>query len=362
MAAPPVLVLVAPEGVAAVPAWRLLQTDQASDRVMVDAILSACGAPRRDAVVMHAWPQSPLQSTPAGSDLAFMAEALRGARFRVLAWNPAEAPRPAITPGSRRVWLVVPPLDRRSLEPGSAEAALLDATRRLLQEGQPVMVLAPPSVAAALGMADPWSGLLSAFGITARTQSMVVQLAASSEAGRALRRGLDRVEPGSGPMGGLAGDGAIWPLPVPLQMDSIQGVRSEVVAQVPPDPSVWVEDDPRVISRGVMEVPKGKGMHAERQVPLLAVAERGDQRVALAGGAAWLLSSTAAAADARGRLTHPANRDLLVGTVRWLAGEPSDAFAAGPRRDGRGAFAVAWLPPLSLIGLRIGVLRWRRRA
>lgn len=362
MAAPPVLVLVTSEGVAAVPAWRLLQTDQASDRVMVDAIVSARGAPRRDVVVMHAWPQSPLQATPAGSDLAFMAEAFRGARFRVQSWNPAEAPRPAITPGSRRVWLVVPPLDRRSLEPGSAEAALLDAARRLLQEGQPVMVLAPPSVAAAMGMADPWSGLLSAFGITARTQSMVVQLTASSEAGRALRRGLDRVTPGSGPMGGLAADAAIWPLPVPLQVETVPGVRSEVVAQVPPDPSVWVEDDPRVITRGTLEVPAGKGMTSEGQVPLLAVAQRGDQRVALAGGAAWPMSSGAAAVDARGRLTHPGNRELLVGVVRWLAGEPVDAFATGPRREGRGAFAVAWLPPLSLIGLRLGVLWWRRRA
>ncbi len=362
MASPPVLVLVAAEGVAAVPAWRLLQSDQSSDRVLVDAILSARGAPRRDAVVMHAWPQSPLQATPTGSDLAFMAEALRGARFRVQAWNPSEAPRPAITPGSRRVWLVVPPLDRRSLEPGSSEAALLDAARRLLQEGQPVMVLAPPSVAAAMGMADPWSNLLDAFGITAQTQSMVVQLTASSEAGRALRRGLDHVASGPGPMGGLAWDAALWPSPVPLLVETVRDVRSEVVAQVPPDPSVWVEDDPRVITRGTLEVPAGKGMTPDRQVPLLAVAERGDQRVAMAGGAAWPLSSSAAVTDGRGRLTHPGNRALLVGTARWLAGEPVDAFAAGSRPEGRGAFAVAWLPPLSLIGLRLGVLWWRRRA
>ena len=360
MRSPPLVVVTTPAGAAAVPAWRLLEGPVAADAAMTGAIAAAEGAPRDGVVVVHAMPRSPLESTSAGGDLAFVAEALRGSRFRVEAWNPSQAPRPAMRGAQRRAWIVLPPLARASLEPDAAEQALLSATRRLVQEGQPVLLLVAPSVAASMGMTDPWAGLLSEFGLTARSSDMVVQLQARSESGRALRQGVEDVVPGDHPIASSIGRSA-WPMPLPIRVDAVPGVSSAVVASVPEDPSIWIEDDPRVVSKGVAEVPADKAIRPGSVVPLLAVAERASQRVAIAGGVGWALSQTAGAADARGLPRQPGNRDLMVATMRWLVGDQTlSSRSASP--EGRGVFAVAWLPAIVLLGIRTGVSAWRRRA
>jgi hypothetical protein len=360
---PPLVVVSTARGAAAVPAWRLLEGPGPADLALAGAFAAAEGAPRDSVVLVHAMGRSPLEATAAGADLAFMAEALRGARLRVEAWNPSQGPRPALRGAQRRAWIVVPPLARSSLEPDAAEEALLIATRRLLQEGQPVLVLVAPSVAASMGMSDPWSGLMADFGLTARSSEMVVQLQASSESGRTLRQGIEGVAPGDHPLGGVMGGATVWPMAVPLRLDLVPGVEAGVVARVPEEPSIWIEDDPRVVTRGTQEVPPEKAIKPGAVVPLLEVAQRGSHRVALAGGVAWVLSQSAAAADARGMPRHAGNRDLLVGTVRWLVGDATvaaDAPAAGSA--GRGLFAVAWLPTLVLLGIRMGVSTLRRHA
>jgi hypothetical protein len=174
------------------------------------------------------------EATAAGADFAFMADALRAARFRVEAWNPSQAPRPAARNAQRRAWVVLPPLDRRSLEPDAAEQALLQATHRLIEEGESVLVLTTPSVSATLGMTDPWSDVLRACGVTARTDAMVVQLLARSESARELRNSLDDVLPAPGPLGHMIRGRVQWPLPMPLRIDSAMGWRASAVALVPP--------------------------------------------------------------------------------------------------------------------------------
>jgi hypothetical protein len=357
---PPLVVVSTPVGAAAVPAWRLQEGPASADAAMAGAIAAAEGAPRDGVVLVHAMPRSPLEATAAGTDMAFMAEALRGSRFRVEAWNPSQGPRPSMRGAQRRAWIVLPPLTRSSLEPDAAEQALLTATRRLVQEGQPVLVLTAPSVAASMGMSDPWAGLLSAFGLTARSSDMVVQLQASSESGRALRQGLEGVIPGDRSVTGAALGPTAWPMAMPIRVDAVPGVVATVVARAPEDPSIWIEDDPRVVSRGATEVPADKALKPGAVVPLLAVAQRGEQRVAVAGGVAWALSQCAAAADARGGPRHPGNRDLLVGTLRWLVGDDASAPTSVAVTSGRGLFAVAWLPALVLLGVRTGVSAWRR--
>lgn len=360
---PPLVVVSTANGAAAVPAWRLLEGPGPADLALAGAFAAAEGAPRDSVVVVHAMARSPLEATAAGSDLAFMADALRGARLRVEAWNPSQGPRPASRGSQRRAWIVVPPLTRTSLEPDAAEEALLGATRRLLQEGQSVLLLVAPSVAASMGMIDPWAGLLADFGLTARSSEMVVQLQASSESGRSLRQGIEGVAAGDHAIAGVLGGPTVWPMAVPLRLDPVSGVHAAVVARVPEEPSIWIEDDPRVVTRGTAEVPPAKAMKPGAVVPLLEVAERGSQRVALAGGVAWALSQSAAAADARGMPRHAGNRDLLVGTARWLVGDAT-VIAQSPVAGsaGRGLFAVAWLPAIVLLGIRMGVSTLRRRA
>ena len=64
------------------------------------------------------------------------------------------------------------------MEADAAEQAVLEAAVRLLREGEPVFVLVQPSVAASMGMSDPWAALLRPMGLEARSEAMAVQLAA----------------------------------------------------------------------------------------------------------------------------------------------------------------------------------------
>lgn len=361
---PPVLVVSTGRGSAAIPAWRLLEGESSADAAIVEALAAAQGAARNAVVFVHAAQRSPLEATTSGADFAFMADALRAARFRVEAWNPSQSPRPAARNAQRRAWVVVPPLDRRSLEPDAAEQALLQATRRLLEEGESVFVLATPSVSATLGMADPWSSVLRSCGVTVRTDAMVVQLLARSESARELRNALDDVQPAASPLGGVIRGRVQWPMPMPLQLDAALGWQPAPVALVPPLPSIWIEDDPRVVTRGVSEVPAGKGLAPDAAVTLLAVSQGERARVAIAGGAGWPMTGTAGLADARGMLRFPGSRDLFVGVVRWLVQDDSVLQGAVPggRGESGGAFAVVWLPVIAMLGARLGIAAWRRRA
>jgi hypothetical protein len=227
-----------------------------------------------------------------------------------------------------------------------------------------VLLLASPSVAAAMGMPDPWAGMLRAQGLEARSGSMVVQLAARSETDRQLRTTLECIGRGSHAAAGLLRGRVSWPAPVPLALGSEGIWRCEPVAVVQGDPSLWIEDDPRVISKGADQVPAGKGLAAGSVVPVLAVSEGEGRRVALAGGVAWALSSSAGVADARGALLHPGNRDLLVATVRWLARDEiaSVERAATGRSLVSGVRAALWLPALLMLAVPLVIRLSGRRA
>ena len=280
--------------------------------------------------------------------------------------TPPAGPEAITRTGSRaaRSAEIVPPLERRSLEPDAAEKALLEATQRLLREGEPVFLLAAPSVAAAMGMQDPWADPLRTQGLQARTGAMVVELAARSETDRQLRTTIERVVRGEHPASRALRGKVSWPLPMPLEVRSAGAWKAATVACIEPGSATWIEEDPRVISNGTDRVPNGKALAADQRVPILALAQGEDRRVALAGGVAWALSSTAGVADARGALLHPGNRDLFVAVVRWLAG---DASADGAVQEvgvglARRMHAVAWLPALLMLVAPWGLHSLRRRA
>jgi|GEM_PF-1986869 len=364
---PPVVIVSSARGSAAIPAWRLLEGETSADYAMAETFAAAQGAMRNAIVFVQAAQRSPLEATASGADFAFVTEALRATRFRVEAWNPTQSARPSIRNAQRRAWVIVPPLERRSLEADANEQALLAATRRLIEEGESVFLLATPSISATLGMVDAWSELLRGFGLTARTEAMVVQLLARSESSRELRTALEDVQPGDSAIADVMRGRVQWPLPMPLRVEAVAGVRNEVVAMAPPLPSIWIEDDPRVVTRGAAEVPADKALQPGQIVPLLAVAQSAtnpNTRVAISGGAAWPMTGTAGVADARGMLRSPGNRDLFVGILRWLVHDDSVVQDLPPMDRGasRRSFAVVWLPSLSMLCCFVGIAAWRRRA
>lgn len=361
--APPVLVVSTETGCAAVPAWRLMEGAASADDAVAASLAAVQGAPRSAAVFVHAMQRSPLEATSPGSDFALVADALRGARLRVEAWNPSQAPRPAVRDARTRAWIVVPPLERRSLEADASEQALLEATQRLLREGEPVFLLTAPSVAAAMGVRDPWAGMLQSQGLEARTGAMLVELSARSETERQLRTTTEEIVPGTHPAAGALRGRVSWPAAIPLQLRPTGPWRAEAIACVPARPSVWIEEDPRVISKGTDRIPLERGVKDGECVPVLAVAEGEGRRVALAGGVSWALSASAGIADVRGALQHPGNRDLFVATVRWLVG---DEPASVRENSGRGAWlratgAILWMPALGMLVTPLIVAASRRR-
>lgn len=362
--APPVVVVATDAGCAAVPAWRLVEGAALADEAIAATIAAAQGAPRTTAIFVHAGQRSLIDATASGADMALVADALRGARMRVESWNPSQSPRPSAREARQRVWIVVPPLERRSLEPDAPEQALLEATQRLLREGEPILVLAAPSVAAAMGMVDPWAVLLQSRGLEARTGAMVVELATQGETERRLRTTIDSIAPAGHAAGQSVRGRFSWPTPVPIALLGSGSTRASSVACVQGRPSLWIEEDPRVISKGLDQVPADRALKSGDCVPVLAVSEVDGRRCALAGGVAWALSASSGVADARGALQHSGNRDLFVGTVRWLAGEDAPgATGAGPERGWmQRVAAILWLPALLMALFPVVASLARRRA
>ena len=362
--APPVVVVTSPQGCAAIPAWRLLEGAELADAALAETIAASQGGERQTVVFVHGWKRSPFEATASATDFAFMANALRALRFRVEAWNPSQGPRPALREAQHRVWIILPPLERREMEPDAAESAVLDAATKLLQDEQPVFILTSPSVSASLGLGDPWASLVQFAGLQAKTNEMVVQLLARSETSNQLIHALEQVDRASHPLAHLIRGRVLWPAPIPLALHPINGWNAEAVVEVPPSPATWIEDDPRVISRGVQQVPPEKVMKPDAHVSLLAVSEKDSWRVAISGGSAWPMTGSAALVDARGMLRFPGNRDLFVGTVRWLAHDSSLAaiHASSPQSESDHGFAVVWVPVLCMVVSRMAIAAARRRA
>jgi hypothetical protein len=214
-----------------------------------------------------------------------------------------------------------------------------------------------------MGMVDPWAAILQSRGLEARTGAMVVELAAQGESERRLRTTIESIVPSGHPAGQSLRGRVSWPTPVPIALAASGSVSPSSVACVQGRPSLWIEEDPRVISKGVDRVPADRALKSGDCVPVLAVSETDGARCALAGGVAWALSASAGVADARGALQHSGNRDLFVGAVRWLAGEDASSGSAGATQPGpmRRMAAILWLPGLilSLVPLGLAVLRRR---
>ncbi|MEN9642200.1 MAG: hypothetical protein RIR77_1389 [Planctomycetota bacterium] len=345
-------IITGPSGVATVPAWQLV-AGASGGSISFDrrfrgeqAIASALRALKVGrppvAVFVHAGALGILRPSADGSDLAAAADALRGARFEVREWTPADGPQPAVAAGTTIVWIVVPPADRDSVDESPRERALLSVARRLVAQGEPVLLSVGPSLLPLLGQQDPWGALLRGRGMAAQTGRTVLELvptgpdrAETSAVQTTVAGGIDSAV-------GRAIDGQRLRLdrPIPLQSDP-SAVGVSVVVGIEPAAERWIEDDWRRDLKGRMEAPESKRFDAD--VPVVLVSDA--PRAMLVGSPTWMTTAVADSADALGggriALRNPGNRDLLVNAVAWLAGRDDLLAGSGAGRE------VGRLPRLS---------------
>ena len=330
---PPTLIVSGTKGVAAIPAWQMRTSVDATELALAEAIRCAEGAPRIAATIVHAQSASPLESVSGGGDLSHIVQSLRAARIEVDEWNPSKGARP-FTQGVKRVWIVVPPLDRSAQEPDAAESALLAATRQLASEGENIFITATANPFAAMGMSDPWADLFQYAGLRAKSGQVVLDLGARSENVKELRSFIEFSGSDVGHGAGMssANENILWPMPIPIEITKRESWTATAVELIQPAPQRWIESDPRVVSRSMDAAPEGKVF--TQAIPVLVVAQRDDGiRLAISGGLSWLLTLHSGMSDGDSRaLRFPGNRDLAIGVIRWLAGSEAISTAADTGR------------------------------
>lgn len=365
---PPTMIVSGTNGVAAIPAWQMQGSVDATELALAQAIRCAEGAPRIAVTIAHAQSTSPLESVSGGGDLSLIVQSLRAARIEVDEWNPIKGTRP-ITQGVKRVWIVLPPLDRSAQEPDPAEIALLAATRQLLSQGEHVFVTATPNPFAAMGISDPWADILQFAGVRAKSGQVVLDLGARSENLKELRSFIEFSGSalGHGASMAAANENIVWPMPIPIEITKRESWTATAIELIPPGPQRWIENDPRVVSRTVEAAPSGKVF--TQGLPVLVVAERDDGiRVAISGGLSWLLTlhSGMSEGDAR-TLRYPGNRDLAIGVIGWLAGgEPISTVADTGRVPELGQQTRIVFSALSVLAIPLslaltGSMIWKSR-
>lgn len=399
-----VAVVMSPDAIAVIPAWQLFPkaSKRTSDNevvafnwgfrgeeVLASSLRTLSGTSMPEVVFVHAEQTTLLKSSADRSDLVAMADALRASGSRVVEWMPHVGKRPVAKQGIRQVFVVQPPLRRRSLEPSSEEKSLLATTESLLADGECVLIAEGRSLLALLGQPDPWATMLEGLGVHADTGKVIFELV-PREDGTPEAQAFQLLErfPKSFPFAArMQGRAMLIPQPMPLRVDAAQlaaaQVRSTTAIDLDPLATRWIEDDWRKEGAGVQEVPASKRMDSALAIAVLlersvqAAHGRAEQRIAIVGSGGWMLSSVADLSQSLGGsrmlLTNPGNREFLLASVAWLA-HRDDLLGAGmsgreiARIEGLSDEArLAWrivllasLPTLPLV-LGAGVMLRRRK-
>lgn len=431
-----VAVIVGPPGAAVVPSWQLLSAGgagEAPDRRFGDrrfrgeqvlaAALRSLLRPPPMVVLLHAEEASPLRATADRNDLAAVGEALRAARYDVQEWRiedpaPPIPSRGAAAEASRApdasanvVYLVAPPMSRRGIDLDPRERVLIDRTRRLIEEGKPVLLTVARSLRPLFRQEDPWAAMLASRGVRIETGSVIFELDRIGPA-RGVTRAWQRIEPvealdGGSSIGGsadasvadtpraspsepftssihpiaraIAGQPTTVTHPTPLTLEPAHTARRTALLSVDPAPGRWLERDWRSENRPRSTPPAGAGF--ETSLPIaVAIEEPGQpvqrRRLIVVGSGGWLLSSVLDASEpvgaGRSIPVNPGNRELLLASIAWLAGMDEYVAPSGsgvPRLAGIDSttrllwsvMAIGALP-LSMLLLGAATTIARRRA
>jgi hypothetical protein len=390
-------IVTGPGGAVAIPTWQIFPyTGGASggratlgldfggrgEEAIVGAMRSLTLATPPMVVFVHGEERSLLARSADRNDLVAAADLLRAARLDVREWTIAGGERPVPARGQATVWIVVPPLARQGLQTSEREKLLLQVTRELAASGQPVLLTVARSLLPIFGQPDPWQAVAGRLGAEIDTGRVVLEIAAvaSDQVETRPWQVVERLASRHPIAAAADGNAAFLNHPVPVRPAG--GVAGAVpIVTIEPAASRWLEDDWRKDGAGIREVPAAKRL--DGPLPVAVAVETVDgpggdvRRAVVVGSGGWLLSSVIDAGQSLGgsryALAHPGNRELLLASVWWLAGE--DRLIAGgltgrdvPRvGEVREATRLVWFIvlvvalPATLVGTGAVVAARRRR-
>ncbi len=293
-------------------------------------------------VFVHSEAASLLKPRDRQDDLVGVTQMLRASRFEVAEWALAQqSAKPVPAAGQRVVWVIVPPPPARSLEPTAATRALIEATTKLIADGQNVLLNVSPSLVAKYGQADPFATMAVGFGVEADTARLVLESVSGEGGTTQISIGQTLRDFAPDHLIGRAVDGqqAYLGMPVPLVMRTSPNVQHGVVAAISPSETRWIEKEWTGDLSG--RKPEESSRFKE-PVPLIITAERSNpngrstQRIIVSGSGGWMVSNVAdvtydisGGRGTRIALINPGNHELMLASAAWLAGM-DDLIAASP--------------------------------
>jgi ABC-2 type transport system permease protein len=344
-------IVTGPGGAVAIPTWQIfpysggaasgratvgLDFGGRGEEAIVGAMRSLTLATPPMVVFVHAEERSLLSRSADRSDLVAAAELLRAARLEVREWTVAGGERPVPARGQTVVWIVLPPLARSGLQTSEREKLLIQVTRELAGSGQPVLLTVARSLLPIFGQPDPWTAVARQVGAEIDTGRVVLELAAIASDAVETRpwQVVERFASRHPIAAAAEGNATFLNHPVPVRPAGGTAGAVPLVA-IEPASSRWLEDDWRKDGAGLREVPAAKRLDAPLSVAVaietVDTPNAAPRRAVVVGSGGWLLSSVIDAGQSLGgsryALAHPGNRELLLASVWWLAGE--DRLVAG---------------------------------
>ena len=290
-------------------------------------------------VFTHAEDTALLKPQPKQADVVGTANILKASRFDVAEWMVGkDTSRPTGAKGQPIVWVIIPPPPARTLEPTPAIRALSEATSKLIDDGEPVLMSISPSLLAKYGQPDPFARMGLSFGIEAITSELIMEYVKDSTGESQPTLGQAVHEFSSDHLIGLALSGlqTYFGTPVPLRLlDVADAGRPHTIAAIQPTPDRWLERDWTDFARRSRE----NQQSLTEPVPMVVASERihpttgKSQRFMMVGSGGWMVSNVADVVleigGGRVALINPGNHELMLASAAWLAGM-DDLIAASP--------------------------------
>ena len=291
-------------------------------------------------VFVHAEPESMLAHRERNADLFGLASMLSLSRFQVREWPMSQPERPPAAQAEDQpvVWIIVPPIVGAKLEPSRQEQMLLQTARRLIDEGESVLLSVNPSVLPKFRQKDPWAELAAPFGLNIDSGTVISTTVRVDDTKTRTERGVAVQIYESDHLIARAVDGLHtyfhWPVKLELSETAPVGVTRFALATVPPGPMRWLDDDwLNEPSAAAGATPPGEPIRAP--IPLVVAAERNDaprrdlrnpggsQRIVIVGSGAWMYTfiadSVVSLGGTRVALENPGNYELALASIAWLA-------------------------------------------
>lgn len=272
------------------------------------------------------------RSQPLRTSYSNVTQRLRNMNFAVTHWDPSGGrrgggePKPEAKPGQPMVFVFVPPPTPMSPSPMAATGrqAIVNALKQHLQAGKSALIFIPLSPLTPYGQSGQIADLLEPYGLSPKSNRLILR-SMTRPSGRTIA--INQIPIDDWPTGhpinrAVQGLQGVLLQGVPLDPDENPPEGVEISPLIRTPPSTWADTN-------FMDVRQAEREPSDPTGPFVvgAAIEKGDQRLVVIGDRAWATDSVTTfgqPAIVNGRLViynlYPANAELFLNSVYWLAG------------------------------------------